>query len=220
MAVNANLNRLIPAIVSYITENGGYVTKTKLLKLLYLFDVEYYRLHRQIFSGFQWKFFHLGPWTREFDPVLETLFAHEALVASPSSRPEYDTKFYRTPAPCDIQGILESFKDEAALKIILDTWGESSTGELLDHVYFRTEPMEHGVRNQPLDFTTIPEDSPTAYRRRPSGKTKAEIDAARRKLHANHGTSAHSTRIQPPLTPPRYDDEFFQALSKLDGNEL
>ena len=42
--------------------DGSYFTKTKLLKLLYLFDVEYYRIHRIIFfTGFSWKFYHLGP---------------------------------------------------------------------------------------------------------------------------------------------------------------
>jgi hypothetical protein len=35
------LAELITAVVSYVTERGGYITKTKLLKLLYLF--EFYR---------------------------------------------------------------------------------------------------------------------------------------------------------------------------------
>ncbi len=42
--MNQALVKLIPAIISAVVERGGYVTKTKLLKLLYLFDVEYYRL--------------------------------------------------------------------------------------------------------------------------------------------------------------------------------
>jgi hypothetical protein len=31
--------------VQYVTEREGYITKTKLLKPLYLFDVEFYRAH-------------------------------------------------------------------------------------------------------------------------------------------------------------------------------
>jgi hypothetical protein len=215
--VNSNLNLLIRAIVSYITEHGGYVTKTKLLKLLYLFDVEYYRLHRQIFSGFEWKFFHLGPWTREFDSLLESLVAQTALVESASTRPEYDTKFYRTPESFDIQGIFQSFRDEATLKMILDTWGESSTGELLDYVYFRTEPMEYGVRNEPLDFSKIPEQAPPIYKRRPSGKTKQELEAARRRFRVERAAQAQAPGTRLSVTPPNYDEEFFKALSKLDA---
>jgi hypothetical protein len=59
--------RLFAAIVSFVQERGSYVTKTKLLKLLYLFDVEYFRAHRKIFTGLKWKFFHLGPWAAEYD---------------------------------------------------------------------------------------------------------------------------------------------------------
>lgn len=217
--MNSGLSRLIPAIVSYITEHGGYVTKTKLLKLLYIFDVEYYRLHRQIFSGFEWKFFHLGPWTREFDPLLENLVAQAALVESASSRPEYDTKFYRTTEPLDISGMFAGFKDEAALKTILDTWGQSSTGELLDYVYFRTEPMECGVRNEPLDFSKIPEQAPPIYTRRPSGRTKQELEAARRRLREEAARRTVDVSKRLTLTPPKYDEEFFAALSKLDGTE-
>ena len=39
------LAELITAVVSYVTKREGYITKTKLLKLLYLFDVEFYRAH-------------------------------------------------------------------------------------------------------------------------------------------------------------------------------
>jgi hypothetical protein len=203
-------------MVSYITEHGGYVTKTKLLKLLYLFDVEYYRLHRQTFSGFEWKFFHLGPWTREFDPLLENLVVQVALAESASTRPEYDTKFYRTPEPVDIHGILGSFKDEASLRTILDMWGESSTGELLDYVYFRTEPMEYGVRNEPLDFSKIPEQDPPIYRRQPSGRTKQEVEAARKKFREEVARRTYDADKRLSLTAPKYDEEFFAALAKLD----
>jgi hypothetical protein len=93
--VNAYTKKLIHAIVSQVVEKGGYVTKTKLLKLLYLFDVEYYRVHRQTFTGFNWKFFHLGPWAREFDPLMEELVHSETLVESTSAKQDYDTKFFR-----------------------------------------------------------------------------------------------------------------------------
>lgn len=48
--MNRTVEQLIPAIVSYVNEHNGYVTKTKLLKLLYLFDVEFFRTNRRIFT--------------------------------------------------------------------------------------------------------------------------------------------------------------------------
>ena len=50
-ARTGQFNSRIPAIVSYVNEHKGYVTKTKLLKLLYLFDVEFF-LHQS--PHFHW----------------------------------------------------------------------------------------------------------------------------------------------------------------------
>src|ERR1039457_5693019 len=84
------VDNLIPAIVTWIVDHDSYATKTKLLKLLYLFDVEYYRRHRRTFTGFGWKFFHLGPWAAEYDPALSGLLAHGVLSEQRSNSSEYD----------------------------------------------------------------------------------------------------------------------------------
>ncbi len=232
MPTDPALTKLIPAVVAYVTEHRGYVTKTKLLKLLYLFDVEYYRQHRKIFTGFDWKFLHLGPWTAQYDGILEDLVTQGALAECSGSRPEYDAKFYKAPEPPDLFSLFESYSEESILKAILDRWGECSTGEILDYVYFHTEPMEHGVRNQPLDFSRVSEQPPPAYIRRPSGKTRHEIEDARRKFLEGRSLGpalarmpSMGPRVNAPagysreridFTPPRYDEEFFAALAKLD----
>jgi hypothetical protein len=69
------VDNLIPAIVTWIVEHDSSATKTKLLKLLYLLDVEYHRQHRRTFTGFGWKFFHLGPWAAEYDSALSGVVA-------------------------------------------------------------------------------------------------------------------------------------------------
>lgn len=214
--MNRALRDLIPAMVSYITEHGGYVTKTKLLKLLYLFDVEYYRMHRQTFTGFQWKFFHLGPWAKEYDEVIDRLVGQLDLVESASSRPEFDTKFYRTREKLDLGRLFTSYRDEGALKEVLDRWGDSTTGEILDYVYFRTEPMLCGVRNQPLDFSRISQETPPAYKRPSSAKTPAEIETLRSKFREKTAALRSSHKDQFRFTPPRYDADFLDALSKLE----
>src|SRR5579885_2481795 len=178
--MNPSLPELIVAVVSYVTEHGGYITKTKLLKLLYLFDVEFYRAHSQTFTGFQWKYFHLGPWTKEFDPLLESLLSKDELTEHVSERSEFDTRFLRSGETLDLRRAVANYKDEAILRSVLDTWGPSSTGEILDYVYFRTEPMEYGVRNESLDFSKVLQQIPGPYKRTPSDKPPAEIRALRR----------------------------------------
>jgi hypothetical protein len=215
--MNSTLVELIPAIVSYVTSRGGYVTKTKLLKLLYLIDVDFYRVHRRTLTSFQWKYFHLGPWTNEFDPILDELIAGSFLQESRSDKSEYDTRFFQSNESPDLAKLFHTFKDEAIVKIVLDTWGNRTTAEILDYVYFQTEPMEYGIRNERLDFSRISSYVPEPYKRSSSGKTKHEIARLRgefkRKVPA-----ANKPRFE--FTPPRYDGEFLEAMEKLDSGDL
>src|SRR5215831_13720507 len=150
-----NIEKLIGAIVTWVVREGSYVTKTKLLKLLYLFDVEYYRKHRQTFTAFTWKFFHLGPWAAEYDTALNGLLAHGILTEQRSNATEYDTAFYRPGEHLETRRAVGSVADESILLGVLKRWGTWTTGEILNHVYFQTEPLESGIRNQPLDFSVI-----------------------------------------------------------------
>jgi hypothetical protein len=218
--MNHQVKELIPAMVSYINDHDGYVTKTKLLKLLYLFDVEFYRVHRRLFTEFNWKFFHLGPWTREFDPVIDDLVAQNVLVQIESTKSEYDTKFFRAESPSDFTHFFSSFKEEAPLRSVLNTWGDRATGEILDFVYFRTEPMEHGIRNEPLDFSLIPEEAVEKYHRSSSGKSTREIANAKKQWTARiQALEKPASEKRFNFTPPRYDDEFMNTISKLDAAE-
>lgn len=214
--MNQAVKRLIPAIASYVKDKESNLSKTKLLKLLYLFDVEYYRLHRETFTQFQWKFFHLGPWTSELDPLLEELITTEALIPRVYSTPEYEGKNYEAVEDCDIGPLFESINDEMALKGVLSDWADRPLGEILDYIYFRTEPMEHGIRNAPLNFDLIPTQPPERYKRSASGKSAQEI-AKLRKAFQKKLIALNTQQSFPfEFTPPRYDEEFYQNLSKLD----
>jgi hypothetical protein len=212
-----SLTELVIAVVSYVTEHGGYITKTKLLKLLYLFDVEYYRAHGKIFTNFQWKYFHLGPWTREFDPLLDSLIASGSLAEQLFERTDFDAKFLRSSESGNLRKPFDNYKDEGILKTVLDLWGSSSTGEILDYVYFRTEPMEHGVRNESLDFSRVLQQLPETYKRRASTKTTGEIKAMRREF-GHKVAKLPSTSFE--FTQPNYDDEFDAAMEKLDAGSV
>jgi hypothetical protein len=216
--MNTLISTLIVAIVSYVTEHGGYITKTKLLKLLYLFDIEFYRMHGKTFTGFQWKYFHLGPWTREFDPLLVELITDGDLIEHPIEGPDFDARYIRASEAVNLKAPFDTYKDESVLKSILDRWGPSTTGEILDYVYFRTEPMEHGVRNGALDFSRVLSQTPEMYKRPQSNKSAGEIKALRREFGRRLAKRIRSTPFE--FTPPKYDDEFQAALKKLENGDL
>src|SRR5260370_4305738 len=135
------VDNLIPEIVTWIAEQDSYATKTKLLKLLYWFDVEYYRQHRHTFTGFGWKFFHLGPWAAEYDPALSGLLAHGVLFEQRSNSSEYDTAFYKPGERVETRRAFVNVKDQSILLAALKRSGTRTTGETLTYVYFHTEPL-------------------------------------------------------------------------------
>jgi hypothetical protein len=216
--MNPAVRTLIPQLVSYVTGHSGYVTKTKLLKILYLFDVEFYRLHQQTYTGFNWKFFHLGPWTSEYDPLIDELVSTEVLTRTSSSRTEYDTVFYRSSVEADLDEQLKSYKDAFVLRTILETWAERSTGEILDYVYFRTEPMENAIRNEPLNFSSISTESALPYKRSQSGKSLQEI-RRRRAEFQKRISSQTQKHFRFQFTPAVYDSVFAEGISKLDESD-
>lgn len=211
----ARVEALIAAIATWVNEKNSYLTKTKLLKLLYLFDLAHFRAHGATFTGFGWKFFHLGPWAAEYDPILEGMIAHGILNQRFS---DSETAFYNPTRRTELETALPYLKDELALRQILNQWGDKSTGEILDYVYFQTAPMETAVRNQPLDFSAIPQSSGMKYERAVSNIGPAEI----KKLKAQFEKRRAELRSAKPtthITPPSYDDDFDKAMSILESLE-
>src|SRR6202171_810137 len=75
-----NLTDLIAGIATCIRESGGAPTKTKILKLLYLLDIESYRKTEATLTAFDWKFYRFGPWAASYDEALQAA-VHENKIA-------------------------------------------------------------------------------------------------------------------------------------------
>jgi hypothetical protein len=210
--MDPTIEQLIAAVVSHVNRHQGYMTKTKLLKLLYLFDVEYYRVHRKTFTCFRWKYLHLGPWTGEYDAVVEYLLGRGVLVTRASPNPDNETLLYHTAEPVHIFRLFPEYTDERSLRLVVNAWGPRSTAEILDHVYFHTEPMLTGARGEGLDFSTLPEEGPVLYQRASSGKSPVELAEIRKRIAQgmSHDQERH------PFTPPKYDEEFFRAIDEME----
>ena len=70
---NQLLRHLISHTVTELTDMGAGFGKTKLVKLLYLMDVENYRRRQETISGLEWCFYHYGPYAFEIDSALNEL---------------------------------------------------------------------------------------------------------------------------------------------------
>jgi uncharacterized protein YwgA len=76
---------LVLALLTRVKERGGAANKTKLLKLLYLADIEHFRKHGETLSGFDWIFYLYGPWSAEYDSLLEELVQRDLMRAFASA---------------------------------------------------------------------------------------------------------------------------------------
>jgi len=215
--MNPQVKTLVPAVLAYLGERTGSVSKTKLLKLLYLFDVEFYRAHRKLFTGFDWTFYHLGPWTSEIDEVLGGLIGEGIVSEVPFAAHDYEGVTLRAEQPSTLRDSLSEAADEFILIRLLNDWGPQPTGRLLDHVYFQTEPMQVGRRNERLDFSVITASQPERYKRSASNTSASALARKKREFQqkvAARNSSGSGPKIR--ITPPRYDEEFAEALDTLE----
>jgi hypothetical protein len=128
---------------------------TKLVKLLYLVDCEYYRWKRETLTGAPWIFYHFGPYCEEMIEVANAtpgvVVAGEIELEDGKSFREYRVEEFRgdpiEKVHFSIRGPVES---------VYKRWAAVDLALLLDHVYFETAPMLTAERHRALDFSLIP----------------------------------------------------------------
>ena len=149
-----NLADLITYIISELVDMESSFGKTKLVKLLYLIDVEAYRLHGHTLTGLNWIFYHYGPYTTEIDEVLKQLdldVPQEAII----TRSGHVAKVFKPSRDLTSNFAKSSTIDKLIVDRVIETWGLEELNELLNYVYFNTEPMQNAERGCVLDFSTV-----------------------------------------------------------------
>jgi len=150
------LRDLIKYIVWRVEEEGGILGVTRLVKLLYLIDVEYYRRHRRLLTELKWIFYYYGPYALEIPDILRSLELEipqeEKTIGN--GRSLHRLKIERT-LEVDI-GTLFSAPDVLLIDRVVKRWTIEDLNVLLSYVYFDTEPMEDVLLGKPLNFDSIP----------------------------------------------------------------
>jgi hypothetical protein len=209
------LEDLIVAILSLVRDRGGFATKTKLLKLLYLADIEGYRDTGETLTGFEWSYHLYGPWSEEYDVVLDRMARANRITIRPGSRPDLETQFIQASSPVSFDSVVgPPAVTWLALRRAVETWASEPTGELLNYVYFHTEPMQGARDGDRINFSAVaPRGELRLYRRTKSSATAGDLRKARERF------SAFRVRVKRPetaFTPPSYDEVFFGGMASLD----
>jgi hypothetical protein len=153
------LDDLIAYVIDRAIGREAAPTKTKLVKLLYLIDVEQWRAARTLVTNLEWRFYHYGPYAHELEPVLQRLEGHRIhwreLTQAKFEKTILYTRAWR-PSEAD------NWPTGTKIRIdrIVDHWADEPLELLLDFVYFETEPMRSASRGEILDFSKITPPAP------------------------------------------------------------
>jgi uncharacterized phage-associated protein len=144
--VEPDLRSLIAYIVARARERSITLTQTKLVKLLYLIDVERATSRRDPLTGLHWVFFHYGPYALELPETLNAMEGTEVITQQWKNA----TLYRAAPDAPDGEDWVSSTR--RTVDRVIERFAPMGLNDLLDHVYFHTGPMIDAKRGEPLDL--------------------------------------------------------------------
>jgi len=140
---------------------------TRLVKLLYLADLEWRRTHKgEPIANLTWKFLRFGPYANELADLLggPELEVTELEQGKDARRFTFGKETEKSGLPSEIVGLLNQ---------LVKKWGDVQLNKLLDYVYFDTEPMENAKRYELLDFSGLTPSPPLISRFLTKGRSQS-----------------------------------------------
>ena len=203
---------IVARICDYAAQIHFPVGAVRIQKLVYLLEWEYYRWERTRLTDLDWVFFHYGPWSRTLSSVVEQNFHIDPEILPDGRQFKQIT---HTPSDYFPQAVKFDPGFEGMVQRILETWTTALLPELLDFVYFHTEPMQGVERGQALDFTKIPSAREVGFPINPysllSRKTKADL----RQALQNWSQVAE----RPKASRVPVDDTLAEAIEAIDAED-
>ncbi|ARV63060.1 hypothetical protein BZZ01_16010 [Nostocales cyanobacterium HT-58-2] len=137
------LDKLIKYFV-YATK--GYITKTQLIKFLYLADLYSVKWTGNQLTDLDWCYYQFGPWNEGIDSALNQMNGKEIIQES-----QYNATYIR---PVNQAAQADDLDIPLSIKFVLDNirreWaGSDKLNQLLDYVYSTAPMMEVKNTHQP-----------------------------------------------------------------------
>ncbi len=217
MAVS--LRELITYLVVKLDDAQAEIGKTRLVKFLYLADVEFFRRRRARLTDLEWIFFHYGPYAFAIDTALQELGfdipsedvsiagGRRAIVFRPTAHAR--------------RGIEDRIpgSERRVIDRVLYQWQYEELNAILNHVYFYTEPMKNAKRGDLLDFGTIRAPGFVSTQVVRLGLDEERLQGFRARFSASR--EGHTARRSRPIVPaPRIDAVYNDAVRRLDGEPV
>lgn len=216
---------LIKYIVCYATDHDIRLTTVRLVKFLYLADLYHARwFGGETFTKFPWAFVYYGPYCREVMVGIDEAKL-EGLIASQTYESKYENKDYALFTCHD-----ESYEDLrrtfpiamlSELQLRIKKFGDD-TAQLLDYVYFETEPMMDVKKGDRLDFSKamVPRLEPVVETKKMSKENIEQIKAHIKNIGKKFKAAKDNLVRDERDTEKWKDDLYRQALDSFHEPEI
>jgi hypothetical protein len=216
----ASTTDLLKYVIAELSERGFDVTKTALVKLLYLADVEAVRRGRPRVSSLQWICFKYGPYAFEIEDTLRQISGKDIDELAGLSTLGRAYRVYRSPDHEETPRV--SPEERAIINVVLDRWGGEDLNKILNYVYFETEPMLEAKWRQPLNFDSVrPRKHPVSLAdylaQRADPADVQRLSELKREFWAR--ARARDRELVEPIPSPRYDDVFLAGIRATDESD-
>jgi len=218
MLIMKNANKLITAILSELEAIGiAGTAETSLVKFLYLSDyANACAKSGETFTDIKWKFESFGPFDGSIRSTLGLMLSDSVLEKNPVYLPTHQfdkISLKRTQKRVTFEEIGFSSSVAVQVREYLKEFGRSLPN-LLNFVYYKTEPMAEAKPNEALDFSGCLD--------------KSLFSATQKKIptHLIEGIhqrmaelSAKRNAVRPIKWRGVYDDTYSRAISAMDADD-
>jgi hypothetical protein len=206
---------LVKAICTRVQELEGYLNKTKLIKLLYLIDIEYYRKYKKTFTGFNWIYYEYGPWAFEYNDIYDQIKNSPDFKIIEKDLPQKIELITLVSDEKDFSDIFKEPEESLLFRELINKWGLEDLNRILNYVYFYTQPMMGAKKNDKLDFSKIDKIGEIPKFKIQKGTLSSEKIKTFKSLLKNK-LSREKRKAMKQVVKPKYDDLYWQEIEKLD----
>lgn len=170
-------------LVSHLSDAAG---RTKLVKLLYLADLEARRVLGRPLTEMQYRWWEYGPWDEQFALCEASLKSRNLIQVETYPYQSYYGSFY-----VPLGDMMYTFADDevAVLDYLVKTFGKKGRKELVEEIVYQTPPMKDAVAREaygkPLRMEIVDNEDFDQH-----GIALADILEGERRLRAGLGINA------------------------------
>lgn len=223
--MNDKILNLIKYIVCFANDHAIHLTTIRLVKFIYLADLYHARLNSgETITRFPWAFVNFGPYCSDVMKSIDDA-VRSGFISSKKFESKFPDKDY-TVFSCYDDKYSELRKEFplgvlSQLQYAIKKYGDD-TAQLLDYVYFNTEPMKDVRKGDILNFSLAmqPQPIPSIETKKLSKKDIESAKALVQKLKEKYTVASDNLRKDDSETEKWRDDLYYKTLDTLEVEPL